>query len=118
MTDILETLFSAWGDPTPEGRANKTDAALGPDFYYADPNTPEVVLGRDSYLAYITQFAAMMPGATAKVVAVSEHHGFARATVDFILKSGDTMMRGQYFADINNGRITRLIGFTGMGEPD
>ena len=118
MTDILETLFSAWGDPTPEGRATKTDAALGPDFYYADPNTPEPVVGRDSYLAYITQFAAMMPGATAKVVAVSQHNGFARATVDFLKENGDAMMRGQYFADINDGKITRLIGFTGMGEPE
>lgn len=118
MTDIFETLFSAWGDPSPEERATKTDAVLGPDFYYADPNTAKVVVGRDRYLAYITQFAAMMPGATAKVVAVSEHNGFARATVDFLMENGTAMMRGQYFADINDGKITRLIGFTGMGEPD
>lgn len=118
MTDILETLFSAWGDPTPEGRAVKTDAALGSDFFYADPNTPEPVIGKDSYLAHISQFASMMPGATAKVVAVSEHNGFARATVDFLQADGNPMMRGQYFADITDGKISRLIGFTGMGEPD
>jgi predicted SnoaL-like aldol condensation-catalyzing enzyme len=117
MTDIFDSLFSAWGDPSPEGRAAKTDAALGPEFYYADPNTPEPVVGRDSYLAYITQFANMMPGATAKVVAVSEHNGFARATVDFLQADGSPMMRGQYFADITDGKVSRLIGFTGMGEP-
>ena len=117
MTDLLETLFSAWGDPSPQGRATKTDAALGPDFLYADPNTPDPVKGRDAYLAYIAQFGEMMPGASAKVVAVSEHLGFARATVDF-LANGNRMMRGQYFADLSDGKITRLIGFTGMGEPE
>jgi len=117
MTDILETLFSAWGDPSDDGRAAKTDAAIGTSFFYADPNTSDPITGRDAYLAYIAQFGEMMPGASAKVVAVSNHHGFSRATVDF-LKDGTQMMRGQYFADITEGRITRLIGFPGMGEPE
>ena len=117
VNELLETLFSAWGDPSAEGRATKSDAVLGADFFYADPNTPDPVVGRDSYLTYITQFADMMPGATAKVVAVSDHHGYARATVDFLKADGSPMMRGQYFADISDGKITRLIGFTGMGEP-
>ena len=113
----MQTLFSAWGDPSPDGRAAKTDAAIGPGFFYADPNIPSPVTGRDAYLAYIAQFGEMMPGASANVVTVSDHHGFARATVDF-LRDGESMMRGQYFADITDGRITRLIGFVGMGEPD
>ena len=116
MTNLLETLFSAWGDPSHDGRAGKTDAAIGGYFYYADPNTPNPVTGRDNYLAYIAMLVEKIPGATARVVAVSEHNGHARATVDF-LKDGQQMMRGQYFADITGGRITRLIGFTGMGEP-
>ncbi|WP_291731237.1 nuclear transport factor 2 family protein [Leisingera sp. F5] len=117
MTDSLITLFAAWGDPSPEDRAAKTDAALGPRFYYSDPNTPVPIEGRDAYLDYIAQFSAMMPGAAAKVVAVSEHHGHARATVDF-LKDGQLMVRGQYFADLEDAKVVRLIGFTGMGEPD
>ncbi|WP_146345941.1 nuclear transport factor 2 family protein [Phaeobacter marinintestinus] len=117
MTDCIHTLFSAWGDPSPDGRASKTDAAIGPDFYYADPNAADPVEGRDAYLAYIAQFSDMMPGASAKVVSVSQHHGHARATVDFL--KGDTlMMRGQYFADINDAKITRLIGFTGTGDTE
>ncbi len=117
MTECIQTLFAAWGDPSPEKRAEKTDAAIGANFYYADPNTPEPVLGRDDYLAYIAQFGDMMPGASAKVVAVSEHHGHLRATVDF-LKDGTPMMRGQYFADLSDGRIVRLIGFPGMGDAE
>lgn len=116
MTDSIHTLFSAWGDPSPDARATKTDAAIGTEFYYADPNAPAPIRGRDAYLAYIGQFGDMMPGASAEVVAVAEHNGHARATVDF-LKDGARMMRGQYFADLDGGRVVRLIGFPGMGDP-
>lgn len=117
MNDLLDILFSAWGDPSADGRAAKTDAAIGPNFYYADPNSPGPVIGRDAYLSYIAQFGKMMPGASAKVVAVSAHNDHARATVNF-LKDGNRMMRGQYFADLKGGKISRLIGFPGMGEPE
>ncbi|MEP2717154.1 nuclear transport factor 2 family protein, partial [Pseudophaeobacter sp.] len=113
----LHTLFSAWGDPSPDARAAKTDAAIGPNFYYSDPNAAEPIQSREAYLDYIAQFSAMMPGATAEVVAISEHHGHLRATVDFA-KDGQRMARGQYFADMSDGRLQRVIGFTGMGEPD
>ena len=116
MTDCLYTLFSAWGDPSPEARASKTDAAIGATFYYADPNAPAPLRTRDDYLAYIQMFSDMSPGATAKVVAVSEKHGHARATVEFVINK-DMSQFGQYFADIQDGKITRLIGFSGMGEP-
>lgn len=117
MTTCIHTLFSAWGDPSPEERAAKTDAAIGPDFYYSDPNAPDPIRGRDAYLDYIAQFTSIMPGATAHVVACSSHHGHLRATVDFA-KDGQHMMRGQYFADLAEGKLLRVIGFTGMGEPD
>jgi len=117
MTECVHTLFSAWGDPSGDVRAEKTDAAIGTPFYYADPNTPEPLHDRASYLAHIAKFGDMMPGASARVVATSTTHNHVRATVDF-LKDGTPMMRGQYFADIKDGKITRLVGFPGMGETD
>ena len=117
MNDCLHTLFAAWGEPSPEVRAAHTDAAIGPNFYYADPNTAAPIKGRDAYLAYIAQFSEMMPGASAEVVSVSSHNTHARATVDFS-SGGKRMMRGQYFADIEDGMVVRLIGFTGTGEPE
>jgi len=117
MNDLLETLFSAWGDPSPEGRAEKSDAAITPDFYYVDPSCSEPIRGRDDYLAHIAQFGEIMPGASAAVVAVSAHNGHARVTVDFV-KDGNRMMRGQYFAGLRDGKIAGLIGFPGTGEPD
>ena len=117
MTTCIHTFFAAWGDPSPEERSEKTDSAIGPDFYYSDPNTPAPLHGRDAYLDYIAQFSAMMPGGSARVLAVSEHHGHLRATVEFA-KDGQRVMLGQYFADLIEEKLTRVIGFTGMGEPD
>lgn len=117
MTECVHTLFSAWGDPSGDGRAEKTDAAIGTPFYYADPNTPEPLRDRTSYLDHIAKFSDMMPGASVKVAAISTTHTHVRATVDF-LKDGAPMMRGQYFADVKDGKITRLIGFPGLGETD
>jgi hypothetical protein len=72
MTDCIHTLFSAWGAPSAEERAAATDAAILPDFYYADPNAPAPIHGRDDYLAYIQMFGEMAPGAVAKGVNISE----------------------------------------------
>ena len=117
MTDCLTILFDAWGDASADDRAAKTDAVIAGDFTYCDPNTTEPLHGREAYLSHIATFAEMMPGASAKIVQVDEHHGFARATVDF-LKDEAPMMRGQYFAELADGRVKRLVGFPGTGIPD
>lgn len=116
MTDCIHTLFSAWGDPSAEARAAATTAATLPDFYYADPNAPAPIRGRDDYLAYLQMFGEMAPRAVAKVVDISEKHGHARATVDFVIND-NMAQRGQYFVDLKDGKIARIVGFAGMGEP-
>ena len=116
MTDCIHTLFLAWGDPSPEARATATDAAIGPELYYSDPNPPAPIHSCDDYLTYIQMFGEMAPGAIAKVVDISEKNGHARATVDFIINETITQ-RGQYFVDLKDGKIARIVGFSGMGEP-
>ncbi len=116
MTELFQDLFAAWGATSPEAREKHSDAAISADIYYADPNAPDPVIGRDAYLAYIAHFSEMLPGGSAEVASVDGHHGHARVTVDF-LKDGEKMMRGQYYADIADGRVTRLVGFPGTGEP-
>jgi len=45
----------------------------------------------------------------------TEHHGHARATVNF-LKDGKTMMQGQYYGRFaHGGQLAHLVGFTGTG---
>ncbi|MFK7752351.1 MAG: nuclear transport factor 2 family protein [Sedimentitalea sp.] len=116
MTHSLETLFSAWGNPSAEARTALSEAVISPNITYCDPQTPDIIRGLDAYLAYITHFGDMMPGATARVVHISEHNNHARATVDF-LRDGAAMMRGQYFAHMDGDQIQHLVGFPGMGDP-
>lgn len=115
MTHPVNLFFSAWGESDADARGTALSAVLAQDVYYADPNTPDPLHGADAVIGYIAMFSANMPGGGAAVAALDEHNGHVRATVDF-LKDGTAMMRGQYFADLEAGKITRLVGFTGMGD--
>jgi hypothetical protein len=117
MSDCLHTLFSAWGLDDPDDRARVTASVADPDMVYIDPNVSAPITTRNGYLAYIATFGEGMPGASARVVAVSEHHDHMRAAIEFC-KDGEAMMQGQYFAEIEYGKVKKLVGFTGMGEPE
>jgi hypothetical protein len=50
------------------------------------------------------------------VTNVSTTLTFARATVQF--GAGEQSQHGQYTIDLNaDGKMTRIVGFVGMGEP-
>lgn len=117
MTTCLPTLFLAWAAPSPEQRAAITDAAIGPNFYSSNPNAPDPVLGRQAYLGHIAQMSATLPGATAAGCIASVHNGHLRAILDFV-KAGQRMLRDQSFVELAQHRLLRVIGFSGMGEPD
>jgi hypothetical protein len=115
MDDAMEVFFSAWGDTDPESRREKLERALSPDFSYVDPNAPGHLKDFDALDAYVAMFGQMMPGATAEVADFTEHHGHARATVNF-LKDGKTMMQGQYYGRFaHGGQLAHLVGFNGTG---
>lgn len=89
---------------------------IGATFLYVDPRTDAPITSQTDYNVHLGAFTRQMPGAAATVVSLSEHHGHARATVEFSA-GGKAMMRGQYFADLDgDGRILRLVGFTGTGD--
>lgn len=118
MSESIEKSFAAWGETDAEKRAAMIADTTGDGFTYADPNTPEPITSAEAFNDYLAMFTQHMPNAGARVVSVSQHHGYARATVAFTA-DGREMMRGQYFADLDaQGKITRLIGFTGTGEED
>lgn len=111
----MEVFFSAWGDPDPESRRAKLERALSPEFSYVDPNAPGHLKDFAALGAHVAMFGQMMPGATAEVASFTEHHGHARATVNF-LKNGKTMMQGQYFGRFaHGGQLAQVVGFTGTG---
>jgi hypothetical protein len=119
MPHPLDQFFAAWGrdDADAQGAAQRAalSAVLSPSCTYVDPNTPAPLAGAEAVIDYVSMFSTQMPGAAARVVTIDEHHGFARATVEFI-NNGAVMMRSQYFAELEGGTVSRLVGFTGMGD--
>ncbi|MCY4180302.1 MAG: hypothetical protein OXD48_08520, partial [Litoreibacter sp.] len=88
---------------------------------YADPRSEGVLIGPAAIAGYVNMFSANAPGWTAKVVKTDETAGSLRATVAFggMGPDGPEMVQhGQYFADFDGERITRMIGFVGTGAPE
>lgn len=116
MTQTLEDFFAAWGETDSKARAAILRRVCADSFYYADPNAPDPVTSVDGMNDYLAMFTSHMPGGSAKAAVINPCHSHARVTVDFE-KDGAQMMRGQYFADLDgDGRITRMVGFPGMGD--
>lgn len=115
MTTSISEFFNGWG--AEDATANIT-AAFGDSVYYCDPQCPAPLTDVAGLAQMVAMFGQHMPGGSAEVVKIDEHNGHARATVAF--KMGDkAMMHGHYFADLDaNGKIIRLVGFPGLGQPD
>ena len=113
----LQDFFAAWTIDNADGRAAKIASAIGDNFRYVDPRTPEPITSVDAMSAYLADFINNCPpGAKVEVAdPVDTHPGHARATIRFIM-GPDMQMTGQYFADLDAaGKLTRLIGFVGKG---
>ena len=115
MDDPMEVFFSAWEETDPKSRQEKLGRALPPEFSYVHPKSPGHLKDFDALDAYVAMFLQMMPGASAEVADFTEHHGHARATVNF-LKDGKAVMQGQYYGRFaHGGQLAHLVGFTGTG---
>ncbi|MEL6315838.1 MAG: nuclear transport factor 2 family protein [Pseudomonadota bacterium] len=118
MSDKINRLFLAWGNPDADSRADELKDTLASEFYYADPNAPEPITDADAFVAYVAMFTQYAPGATARVAKLTDCKGHYRATVIFEMADGKQQF-GQYFVDLSDdGRVARMIGFAGLGEPD
>ena len=115
MNAALSEFFAGWGAADATGNIK---AAFGNSIYYCDPQCAAPITDADGLAQMVAIFGQHMPGGSAQVVKLDEHHGHARATVAFMM--GDKpMMHGHYFADLDaDGKILRLVGFPGLGQPD
>ncbi len=117
MTEAINAFFTAWAIEDDTARDAQVRGSLGSTILYADPRTEAALTSADDVASYVGQFSKMAPGMPVSVAAISTTLGFARATVQF--GAGDHSQWGQYTADLDDaGKITRLIGFVGMGAPD
>ena len=121
MSDSITTFFDAWGMSDDAPRAEAIASAFAADGTYADPRSPEMLQGPDAIAGYVNMFSAGAPGWTAKVVNQSTIGKTHRATVAFggLGPDGKEMVQlGQYFADMDGDKITRMVGFVGTGAPE
>ncbi len=117
MSGPLEMFFAAWGQTDPEERSRLVGEALDLDGTYADPMTPAPLVGPAPAIEYVAMFSENAPGATATVIDAQEQHGTTRATVEFEMADGHKQ-HGQYFVEFaEGGRISRMVGFVGTGDP-
>ncbi len=113
-TQALETFFSAWSIADTAEAAAKVAEVYPADGLYEDPMTPEPLTGPEAIAAYVSQFTAMAPGATATVTDTQTQHGKTRCTVEFKMADG-MVQHGQYFAVVVDGQISTMTGFVGTG---
>lgn len=121
MSDAIANFFGAWEIADADTRLAKIKGAVTENVTYDDPRTPETVNGIDALSDYVGMFSANAPGWTASVVKSDTIANVTRATVAFGGKGPDGsehVQLGQYFVETNGERITRMVGFAGMGEAD
>ncbi len=121
MSDPITNFFHAWGEADADARSKAIEASFHDAGTYADPRAPEPITGTAALSDYVGMFSANAPGWTAKVVKSDTTAGLTRVTVAFGGKGpdgSDMVQHGQYFAETEDGKITRMTGFVGTGTPD
>lgn len=117
MSDALTDFFTAWAIQDDTMRDAQVQGALGASILYADPRTDAPLTTADAVASYVGQFSKMASGMPVTVAATSTTLTYTRATVQF--GAGDQSQWGQYTADLDgDGKITRLVGFVGLGAPE
>ncbi|SEW28127.1 SnoaL-like domain-containing protein [Cognatiyoonia koreensis] len=120
MSDPIETFFDAWGMSDDAARADAIASVYADGGTYTDPRSPDTLSGA-AIAEYVNMFSANAPGWSAKVVKSDSIGGVIRTTVAFGGKGpdgSDMVQHGQYFADLADGKITRMVGFVGTGAPE
>jgi hypothetical protein len=121
MSTAIETFFEAWGMADDAARAKAIASVYSTQGSYADPRSPDTLIGPDAITTYVSMFSANAPGWTARVVKTDEIAGLTRSTVAFggMGPDGKEMVQhGQYFTELDAGKITRMTGFVGTGAPE
>lgn len=117
MSAALDDFFTAWAIEDQATRDAQIDTTLGASITYADPRTEAPITSAEALKTYVGMFSQMAPGMPVSVVHTSTTLTFARVAVQF--GAGEQSQMGQYVADLDDaGKITRLVGFVGLGTPE
>lgn len=110
--------FDVWGEADAEPRDKMIRFVMAETFIYIDPRTQEPITNIDTLTSYIGNFSKAAPGAKAELARLStSDHDYHRATVVFTMADG-AHQYGQYYVETDRtNRITKLVGFPGIGDP-
>lgn len=117
MGNAIEQFFDAWGMDDGAERSAAITNCFADTGTYADPRSDGLLTGPSAITTYVDMFSANAPGWSARVVKSDETAGTIRCTVAFggPGPDGDMVQHGQYFAQMDEGQITRMVGFVGTG---
>ena len=117
MTTTVERFFTAWAIADDSERDAQVKETLDAHAFYVDPRTQAPLTEAGAIMQYVGQFSKMAPGMPVAVTGMSTTLDFVRATVRF--GEGEHSQLGQYTCELNDeGKLVRLIGFTGTGAPE
>ncbi len=117
MSDAITDFFTAWSVEDETARTAQLDSCLSDTVFYADPRTDAPVTDPTALKDYVGMFSKMAPGMPVTVANISKTLEFTRATVQF--GAGDQAQLGQYIIEADAaGKLTRIIGFVGLGAPE
>lgn len=119
MSDSISTFFDAWQITDANDRSEMITSAVTSNIQYEDPRTPEKINGIAALSDYVGMFSANAPGWSAKVVKSDSRGNTIRVTVAFGGLGPDgteQLQHGQYFAELDGDRVSRMVGFVGTGE--
>ena len=112
MTKSIDDFFAAWTQTDADTRVALISGAIADGAFYADPRTEAPMTDVVAMSEYVGMFAEM--GMPVTVTNESTTLNFVRATVQF--GAGEKSQSGQYIVDLSaDGKITRMVGFAGMG---
>ena len=121
MSDQITTFFDAWQLDSADARLKLISSAVTAKIQYDDPRTPQTITGINALNDYVGMFSANAPGWSAKVIKSDTTAETTRATVSFggMGPDGNELVQlGQYFVEMDDGLISRMVGFVGIGAPE
>ena len=117
MSKEIHAFFEAWSIGDAEKRNAQIDGSIADTIFYADLRTPEPITDGAALKDYVAMFSQMAPGMPVSVGKISTTLEFVRATILF--GPVGQAQTGQYTIETDpNGKLTRMIGFVGLGEPE
>jgi SnoaL-like domain len=113
VTTVVDAYLAAYGEPDPDVRAVRLEAAFTADCRLIDP--PAVGEGRAGVSGLADALQGQFPGHTfRRSTAVDAHHDHVRYGWELLGPDGAVVLRGMDVAALApDGRLEQVVGFFG-----